>query len=248
MQRHVRQLFSAIAIGAALLVALAPSMAAGQPAKRAITLDDLHAIKTVGDPAAVARRQVGRLHGRRRTDAEKDKREHRHLDGQLGRRAARSSSPSRPMARARPAGARTASTCRSCAAAATEDEKKKGAQVWLLDRHGRRGAEAHRHRRRRRRLLLVARQHAPRLHEERQGPRRRSREEGRLEAQDRAAHRHRPVPLQAGPRRLPEAALHATSGSSTWRRRRPSRSPRRVRRLVAGVVAGRDEDRVRQQA
>ena len=67
--------------------------------------------------AAVARRPVGglhRLHHRRREGQAR----HQHLDGPVGRRASRYSSPRRPTASRLPAGAPTASTCRSSPRAA----------------------------------------------------------------------------------------------------------------------------------
>ena len=113
----------------------APAMASGQPAKRAITLDDLAKIKTVGDPQRSPDGKwvayiVG-VHRRREGQAR-----HRRLDGELGRRA--DGAPDvvarqRELARA---GARTASTSRSSRRRGDEDEKKKGAQVWLLNRPG----------------------------------------------------------------------------------------------------------------
>ena len=83
----------------------------------------------------------------------------------------------------------------------------------------------------------------------RQRPGRRAGEDGRLEAQDGAADRHRPLSLQAGPRRLSQVALLRTSGSSTWRRGRPSRSPTGpCDDSDAGLVARRHADRLRQRA
>ena len=123
MQRHVRRLAPAIAFGAAMLIAFTPAMASGQPAKRAITLDDLAKIKSVGDPQrSPDGKWVAYVVGS--TDVEKDKR-----DTDLwmvswdGAQTVRLTSG--PRARARRAGARTAATSRSSPAAAPRTRRRR---------------------------------------------------------------------------------------------------------------------------
>ena len=142
MQRHVRHLFSAIAIGVTLLVALAPSMAFGQPAKRAISLDDLSKFKSVGDPQrSPDGKWVAYVVGT--IDVEKDKR-----DSDLwmvswdGTQTLRLTSG--PDSESSPRWSPDGRYLAFLAAAGNEDEKKKGSQVWLLGPPGRRGAEADR--------------------------------------------------------------------------------------------------------
>ena len=159
-----------LAVAAGLLL---PALAFAQqaPAKRAITIDDLHAFKTVGDPQrSPDGKWIAYTVGA--TDVEKDKRNSDiwmvSFDGaqniQLTFTADGESSP-----RWSPDGKYLS----FLAARGTEEEKKKGSQVWVLDLKGGEarkltdidgGVE---------RLLLVARRRADRLHEERQGPGRR---------------------------------------------------------------------------
>ncbi len=134
MQRHVRHLFSAIAIGVTLLVALAPSMAFGQPAKRAISLDDLSKFKSVGDPQrSPDGKWVAYVVGT--IDVEKDKR-----DSDLwmvswdGTQTLRLTSG--PDSESSPRWSPDGRYLAFLASRGTEDEKKKGSQIWLLDRLG----------------------------------------------------------------------------------------------------------------
>ena len=122
------------ALAALLAVVATPSILAQAPARRAITLDDLHAIKSVGDPQpSPDGRWVAFTVGT--TDAEKDKRQTDlwmvRTDGtatvQLtftpdGENAPRWSPDGKYLA--------------FLASRGTEDEKKKGSQVWLLDLKG----------------------------------------------------------------------------------------------------------------
>ena len=134
MQRHVRLLLSAIAIGAAFLVALGPSEASGQPAKRAITLDDLSKIKSVGDPQrSPDGKWVAYVVGS--IDVEKDKR-----DSDLwmvswdGAQTVRLTSG--PESESSPRWSPDGRYLAFLASRGSEDEKKKGSQIWLLDRLG----------------------------------------------------------------------------------------------------------------
>ncbi|MCK7481889.1 MAG: prolyl oligopeptidase family serine peptidase [Candidatus Moduliflexus flocculans] len=207
-----------------------------------IALDDLFKIKAVGDPAALARREMGRLHRRHDRPREGQAR-HRPVDGRLGRR--RGDPPDLEARRRdrRPAGARTAAISPSSPRRGTEEEKKLGAQVWLLDR---RGGEAQQLTEIEggvgdyawspdgKRLVLVVSE---------QGPGRRAREDGRLEAEDQAARRHRPLSFQAGPRRATSSASARTCGSSTWPRSKAEQLTsgpvrRRLARLVARTARG----------
>ena len=134
MQRYARLPAPATAIGVALLTVLVPALAFGQPAKRAITLDDLAKIKSVGDPQrSPDGRWVAYVVGS--TDVEKDKRESDlwmvSWDGaQTVRLTSGPESESAP--RWSPDGRYLA----FLASRGTEDEKKKGSQIWLLDRLG----------------------------------------------------------------------------------------------------------------
>jgi len=134
MSKHLRPRASAIAIGVAGLIAFLPALVSGQPAKRAITLDDLAQFKTVADPQ---RSPDGKwvAHVVRSMDVEKDKSESDlwmvSWDGtQTVRLTSGPDSESAP--RWSPDGRYLA----FLASRGNEDEKKKGAQIWLLDRLG----------------------------------------------------------------------------------------------------------------
>ena len=134
MSKHLRPCASAIAIGVACLIAFLPALVSAQPAKRAITLDDLAKLKTVADPQ---RSPDGKwvAHVVRSMDVEKDKNESDlwmvSWDGtQTVRLTSGPDSESAP--RWSPDGRYLA----FLASRGTEDEKKKGAQIWLLDRLG----------------------------------------------------------------------------------------------------------------
>ena len=134
MSKHLRPRATAIAIGVAALIAFLPALVSAQPAKRAITLDDLAKFKTVADPQ---RSPDGRwvAYVVRSTDVEKDKSESDlwmvSWDGtQTVRLTSGPDSESAP--RWSPDGRYLA----FLASRGTEDEKKKGAQIWLLDRLG----------------------------------------------------------------------------------------------------------------
>ena len=100
--------------------------------------------------------------------------------------------------------------------------KEEGRADLAAQSRRRRSAEGQRLQGRRVRHPVVARQHAHRVRRRRSGSGGRAREDGRLEAQDRAADRDRSLSLQAGSQRLSEAPLQP------HRRLRPSR--RRPRR------------------
>ena len=134
MQRHVRRLAPAIAFGAAMFIASIPAMVSGQPAKRAITLDDLSKIKSVGDPQrSPDGKWVAYVVGS--TDIEKDKR-----DSDLwmvswdGAQTVRLTSG--PESESSPRWSPDGRYLAFLASRGTEDEKKKGSQIWLLDRLG----------------------------------------------------------------------------------------------------------------
>jgi len=134
MSKYLRPRATAIAIGVAVLVAFLPALVSGQPAKRAITLDDLAKFKTVADPQ---RSPDGKwvAYVVRSTDVEKDKSESDlwmvSWDGtQTVRLTSGPDNESAP--RWSPDGRYLA----FLASRGTEDEKKKGAQIWLLDRLG----------------------------------------------------------------------------------------------------------------
>ena len=127
-------LASAIAIGVALLVAFAPALASAQPAKRAITLDDLAKFKSVGDPQrSPDGKWVAYVVGS--IDVEKDKR-----DSDLwmvswdGTQTVRLTSG--PDSESSPRWSPDGRYLAFLASRGTEDEKKKGSQIWLLDRLG----------------------------------------------------------------------------------------------------------------
>jgi len=134
MSKHLRTRATAIAMGVAVLIACLPALVSGQPAKRAITLDDLAKFKTVADPQrSPDGKWVAYVVGS--ADVEKDKRESDlwmvSWDGtQKVRLTSGPDSESAP--RWSPDGRYLA----FLASRGTEDEKKKGAQIWLLDRLG----------------------------------------------------------------------------------------------------------------
>jgi len=134
MHRHVRRCLPAVAVGAALFIAFGPAAASGQPAKRAITLDDLAKIKTVSDPQ---RSPDGKwvAYVVRSVDVEKDK-----MDSDLwmvswdGAQTVRLTSG--PDSESSPRWSPDGRYLAFLASRGTEDEKKKGSQIWLLDRLG----------------------------------------------------------------------------------------------------------------
>jgi len=134
MMRHLRPRATAIAIGVAVLIASHPALASAQPAKRAITLDDLAKFKTVADPQ---RSPDGRwvAYVVRSVDVEKDKN-----DSDLwmvswdGTQKVRLTSG--PDSESAPRWSPDGRYLAFLASRGTEDEKKKGAQIWLLDRLG----------------------------------------------------------------------------------------------------------------
>jgi Tol biopolymer transport system component len=134
MHKLSSRLAPAAAMAAALLLASLPAPASGQPAKRAITLDDLARFKTVSDPQrSPDGKWVAYVVGT--TDVEKDKRDNDlwmvSWDGtQTVRLTSGPDNESSP--RWSPDGRYLA----FLASRGTEDEKKKGAQIWLLDRLG----------------------------------------------------------------------------------------------------------------
>jgi dipeptidyl aminopeptidase/acylaminoacyl peptidase len=134
MHRHVRRCLPAIAIAVALFLALTPAMASGQPAKRAITLDDLAKFKSVGDPQrSPDGKWVAYVVGS--IDLEKDKR-----DSDLwmvswdGAQTVRLTSG--PDSESSPRWSPDGRYLAFLASRGTDDEKKKGSQIWLLDRLG----------------------------------------------------------------------------------------------------------------
>jgi dipeptidyl aminopeptidase/acylaminoacyl peptidase len=121
---------AACALAAAALV---PS-ASGQTAKRAITLDDLFKIKTVGDPQrSPDGKWVAYTVGT--TDLEKDKRDtDLWMVGWDGGEEIRLTSS--PDGESAPRWSPDGRSLAFLASRGTEEEKKLGAQVWLLDRRG----------------------------------------------------------------------------------------------------------------
>jgi dipeptidyl aminopeptidase/acylaminoacyl peptidase len=134
MQKHLRRVVPAIALGVALLIAFTAAPAAGQPARRAITLDDISRLKTVSDPQrSPDGKWVAYVVGA--FDLEKDKR-----DSDLwmvswdGARTVRLTSG--PESESSPRWSPDGRYLAFLASRGTEDEKKKGSQIWLLDRLG----------------------------------------------------------------------------------------------------------------
>src|SRR5512137_809933 len=113
--------------------ALAP-FASGQTAKRAISLDDLFKIKSVGDPQrSPDGRWVAYTVGT--TDLEKDKRDTDiWMVGWAGGEEIRLTSS--PDGESTPRWSPDGRFLAFLASRGTEEEKKLGAQVWLLDRRG----------------------------------------------------------------------------------------------------------------
>jgi dipeptidyl aminopeptidase/acylaminoacyl peptidase len=134
MQLHFRRIVPAAVPGVAIFIALAAAIASGQPAKRAITLDDLAKIKSVGDPQrSPDGKWVAYVVGS--VDVEKDKR-----DSDLwmvswdGTQTLRLTSA--PDSESSPRWSPDGRYLAFLASRGTEDEKKKGSQIWLLDRLG----------------------------------------------------------------------------------------------------------------
>ena len=127
------QLIRTVAAGVAVL--MCGALPAHAQTKRAIVLDDQAKERFVRDPE-LSPDGKWVAYAVTTTDVEKDKRNSRRLDGELGRHtagAAHVQPGERIVARS---GAPTAATSPSSRRAATRDEKKKGAQVWLLNRAG----------------------------------------------------------------------------------------------------------------
>ena len=204
-------------LATALVAAIAAPLSA--QTKRAFSFDDIAKVRGVSDPQ---RSPDGKWVAYTVTtaDVEKDKHD---TDVWMASWDGKEKVRSRPprTARSSRAGARTAGTCRFSPRAATRREEE-GRSGLAARSARRRGAAAHRDQGRRRRLRVVARRQAPRARRERPRSGRRPGDDGRLEAQDRAADRPRSLPLQAGPSRLPRQA-RSTSTCSTSTARRPSR-------------------------
>jgi dipeptidyl aminopeptidase/acylaminoacyl peptidase len=134
MDSYLRRFLPAVAIAAALFIAFGPAAASGQPARRAITIDDLAKFKTVSDPQrSPDGKWVAYVVGS--TDVEKDKR-----DSDLwmvswdGTETVRLTSG--PDSESAPRWSPDGRYLAFLASRGTEDEKKKGSQIWLLDRLG----------------------------------------------------------------------------------------------------------------
>ena len=134
MHRHVSRSAPASAIGVAVFLALAPALASGQPARRAVTIDDLAKIKSVSDPQrSPDGKWVAYVVGS--VDVEKDKR-----DSDLwmvswdGTQTVRLTSG--PDSESSPRWSPDGRYLAFLASRGTEEEKKKGSQIWLLDRLG----------------------------------------------------------------------------------------------------------------
>lgn len=118
----------------AALATSAAGLLLAQPARRAIVLDDLARIKSVGDPQRSPDGQwVAYTVGT--TDAEKDRRDTDiWMASWDGARQIRLTSS--PDGESSPRWSPDGRYLAFLASRGTEDEKKKGAQVWLLDRQG----------------------------------------------------------------------------------------------------------------
>jgi len=134
MRTLTRRLALLIALGVVCAVALTSTVAAAQPARRAITLDDLAKIKSVGDPQrSPDGKWVAYIVGA--VDVEKDKR-----DSDLwmvswdGTQTLRLTSG--PDSESSPRWSPDGRYLAFLASRGTEEEKKKGSQIWLLDRMG----------------------------------------------------------------------------------------------------------------
>ena len=197
-------------------------------------------------PAAIPRRRVGSLH------ADVDRRgeghaQQRRVDGAVGwHRAA----AAHLVARQRDIAAMESrrEVPRLSVVARHRRGEEEGRAALAAAASGRRSAEGQRRAWRTRGDSVVARQHAPRVRDERRRPGRRAREDGGLEAQDRAADRDRPVSLQGRPPGLPEALLLAhrrvRSGHPNLHRADLGAGGRRA----SGVVARRHPDCFLEQA
>jgi dipeptidyl aminopeptidase/acylaminoacyl peptidase len=134
MRTLSRHLAPVIVVGVALAIALTAAAASAQPARRAITLDDLAKIKSVGDPQrSPDGKWVAYVVGA--IDVEKDKR-----DSDLwmvswdGAQTLRLTSG--PDSESSPRWSPDGRYLAFLANRGTEEEKKKGSQIWLLDRMG----------------------------------------------------------------------------------------------------------------
>jgi dipeptidyl aminopeptidase/acylaminoacyl peptidase len=134
MRTPTRFLAPVIAGAVALAIALTATAAAAQPARRAISLDDLAKIKSVSDPQrSPDGKWVAYVVGS--VDTEKDKR-----DSDLwmvswdGKETVRLTSG--PESERSPRWSPDGRYLAFLASRGTEEEKKKGAQIWLLDRLG----------------------------------------------------------------------------------------------------------------
>jgi dipeptidyl aminopeptidase/acylaminoacyl peptidase len=134
MRTLSRRLAPVIVVGVALVLALTATVAAAQPARRAMTLDDFATIKSVGDPQrSPDGKWVAYVVGA--NDVEKDKR-----DSDLwmvswdGAQTVRLTSG--PDSESSPRWSPDGRSLAFLASRGTEEEKKKGSQIWLLDRQG----------------------------------------------------------------------------------------------------------------
>jgi len=131
----MRRITSCRTVVFALLALVVASLAAAQPAKRPITIDDMHKLKSVGDPQrSPDGKWVAYVVGT--TDVEKDKRDSdiwmASWDGKQQVRLTFTAETSERLPRWSPDGRYLA----FLASRGSEEEKKLGAQVWLLDRTG----------------------------------------------------------------------------------------------------------------
>ncbi len=189
----------------------------GQAARRAITLDDHSRITGVGDPQR-SPDGVWVAYTVTTIDADKDRRNTDiwmvKWDG-----SEQLQLTSSPDSESSPRWSPDNKYLAFVASRGTDDEKKKGGQIWLLNRAGgeaqqvsdfKGGVSDIQWSPDSTRIAFVGR---------RSGSRGRAREDGRLEAQDRAADRDRSLSLQAGSQRLSRSTSTATSASSISRRK-----------------------------